>query len=282
MEKIVDLQTTTQHILVQGDKNEWDLYLDDQHITNSKDFYRYYEALVHPVVSAHQKCQKVLVLGGANGCAASELLKYPEIEDIHVVDNDKTLCDLFKTDEILCKVNNSALTDGRVTFFEQDIVQYLEKSDEKYDVIIADYQKPYDTHWSECYSREFYELMRGRLADSNSLFVTSAGSPTETPKFFWSVLQTILDAGMYVSPYHQFVQSKGDVGFNIGGKLPFRIPDSFVIPTKSLNKNVIHAMMVFGPDQMNHEVEIITKENQLGYDYYNNIENIERLCTDKS
>ena len=268
MEKIVNLQTDVQHILVEGTKDNFDLYLDNQHILNSKDYYRFYEALVHPVMSAHKQVKKVLVLGGGNGCVVQELLKYPEIEDIFVVDNDKYVSDLFTNDKILAKVNNTSLSDGRVTIINSNIWDFVKQTDKKFDIVIADYHMPYDLSWSEMYSFEFYNDVKQIFEDNESLFVTKASSPTERPKFFWSVLQTMLDAGMYVSPYHQFVSSKGDCGFNIGGNRPFKITETFTIPTKSLNKAVIQSMMVFGPDQQSKEVDIITKDNMLGHSYY--------------
>jgi spermidine synthase len=272
MEKIVDLQTETQHILVQGEENDFDVYLDDQHRLNSVDCYRFYEALVHPVMSAHKNCKKVLVLGGGNGCIVKELLKYPEIEDIFVVDNDEHMFNLFTDDKILAKLSDCALSDGKVTKITEDCWEYIKKTDDKFDVIIADYQLPYDSPWSEMYSKEFYTDLRNVFTNNDSLYVTTASSPTEKSKFFWSVLQTMLESGMYVSPYHQFVGSMGDCGFNIGGNRPFKVAENFAIPTKSLNKAVIHAMMVFGPDQQACDVDIITKENMIGYEYYNELQ----------
>ena len=56
---------------------------------NSFDEYRYHEALVHPAFAAFSGDPKrVLVLGGGDGLALREILKYPSVETVDLVDLD--------------------------------------------------------------------------------------------------------------------------------------------------------------------------------------------------
>ena len=48
-----------------------------------RDEYRYHEALVHPAMAAHGAPKKVAVLGGGDGMAVREILKYPSVEQRH-------------------------------------------------------------------------------------------------------------------------------------------------------------------------------------------------------
>ena len=53
------------------------LFLNGNLQFHSRDEYRYHEALVHPAMAAHGAPKQVLVLGGGDGMAVREVLKYP-------------------------------------------------------------------------------------------------------------------------------------------------------------------------------------------------------------
>jgi spermidine synthase len=274
MEEVLKKSTEKQKIFLYKEDGNNSLYLGNpqQLKLNSKDYYRYYEAITHPALSSHPNSKSVLVLGGGDGCIAAELLKYPELEDIDNVDWDEELTKLCTDNGDLAKINNYSLQSNRVTKIKENYREYLSNTDKKYDIILLDYHLPEEEEWNKLFTVEFFTLLRPRLVDDKSMFVMSSGSPTESPKSFWCILQTMLEAGFYVTPYHQFIPSQGDWGFNVGSIKPFKIVEKFAIPTKSLNKNVIHAMMVFGPDQLSAEVEVNTDENAKLVDYTLGIE----------
>ena len=75
--------------------DETRLYLNHNLQFSSRDEYRYHEALVHPGLAALPGARRVLVLGGGDGMAVREILKYPQVESIVLVDLDPRMTELF-------------------------------------------------------------------------------------------------------------------------------------------------------------------------------------------
>ncbi len=67
-----------QRIVVTRGRAGFQLFLNGNLQFASADEARYHEALVHPAMSLAPGARRVLVLGGGDGLAARELLKYPE------------------------------------------------------------------------------------------------------------------------------------------------------------------------------------------------------------
>src|SRR5687768_6509887 len=76
-----------QRILVTNNAAGFQLFLNGNLQFSSADEYRYHEALVHPAM-AFEKPRRVLILGGGDGLALREVLKYPSVEAVTLVDLD--------------------------------------------------------------------------------------------------------------------------------------------------------------------------------------------------
>src|SRR5206468_8525655 len=87
-EIIFSRDTRYQHIVLTKWKDDLRLFLNLHLQFSSRDEYRYHEALVHPGLASVPAPRRVLVLGGGDGLAVRELLKYPDIERIAPVDLD--------------------------------------------------------------------------------------------------------------------------------------------------------------------------------------------------
>jgi spermidine synthase len=115
--KIVFNQTTKYQNLVLTHNNKIDdyrLFINGNLQFSSLDEKIYHENLVHPVMTIKKQHKNVLVLGGGDGMAVRELLKYDDVENITLVDLDKGMIDLFKNDPILTKLNDSAFYNAKV------------------------------------------------------------------------------------------------------------------------------------------------------------------------
>src|SRR6185295_3768795 len=77
-----------QRIIVTRGRAGFQLFLNGHLQFSSADEYRYHEALVHPALSLQTNPKRVLVLGGGDGLALREILKYPSVEHITLVDLD--------------------------------------------------------------------------------------------------------------------------------------------------------------------------------------------------
>ncbi len=103
-----------QRIVLTRNKRELRLFLNGNLQFSSADEYRYHEALVHPAMTSVKDPAKVLVLGGGDGLAVREILKYHSVKSITLVDLDKEMTRLFTEQPILTALNQQALTNARV------------------------------------------------------------------------------------------------------------------------------------------------------------------------
>ncbi|KAF0971088.1 polyamine aminopropyltransferase [Gordonia sp. YY1] len=190
------------------------LYLNGDLQFSSIDEHRYHEALVHPAMSgAHSS---VLVLGGGDGLALREVLRYPDARDVTLVELDPEMIRLARTDPRLTSLNRGSMTDRRAEVVTADAFTWLRQTGRRFDVVIVDMPDPDDSATAKLYSTEFYALVRAHLAD-NGRVVVQAGSPYFAPKSFWCIASTMREAGLPATPYHVDVPAFGDWGFHLAG-----------------------------------------------------------------
>ncbi|MFH2093690.1 MAG: spermidine synthase, partial [Pseudomonadota bacterium] len=85
---VLSRTTQYQHIVITHYKpfNEVRLFLNGNLQFCSTDEARYHEPLVHPVMNLAPVKSKVLILGGGDGCALREVLKYKAVKEVLLVD----------------------------------------------------------------------------------------------------------------------------------------------------------------------------------------------------
>ena len=150
-------QTVYQNIILT--RNEFDgehrLYVDGHLQFAEKDEYRYHEALVHPVMSMEGMREQILILGGGDGLAAREVLKYDEVKSIDLVDIDPEITNLCRDFPAIRKLNQGALSNHKLQIHNVDAFQFLRGSKQLFDRIIIDLPDPHNEALSKLYSEEF-------------------------------------------------------------------------------------------------------------------------------
>jgi spermidine synthase len=140
---IVHTQTTSyQRIVVTQNRTGFHLYLNENLQFSSTDEYRYHEALVHSAVVTASSVNNVLVLGGGDGVALRELLKYRNVQHATLVDIDPAMTSLSEWFPPLAKLNGGALKDPRVTIVNDDAMIWLESVNEQFDLVLIDFPDP--------------------------------------------------------------------------------------------------------------------------------------------
>ena len=212
-----------QKIVLTHARGDLRLYLDGHLQFSSKDEHRYHEALVHPAAAAVAGPLRTgLVLGGGDGMALRELLKYPTLERAVLVDLDPEMTGLFRSSELLRGLNGGSLDDPRVEVVNQDALAWLEEwTGDPFDLVVVDLPDPRNHAIGKLYTRELYRLLLRHLSQQGAL-VVQATSPWAAPRAFWCVELTLRDAGYTTHPYHAWVPSFGDWGFVLA--LPPRDP----------------------------------------------------------
>jgi predicted membrane-bound spermidine synthase len=196
------------------------LYLDKQLQFSSLDEQIYHEALVHPALAMVPNRDRVLVVGGGDGFAIREILKYPDVLHIDLVDIDPLMLDMAGNFPAVVALNNKAIQDHRVTIHQQDIQVFKEKNSNPYNVIIVDLPDPGDEMLSRLYTVEFFSDLSNLLSD-DGILVCQSHSPEYAPLVFWSIGLTLKGSELYIQSYHVDVPSFGDWGFHLAAKNPF-------------------------------------------------------------
>ena len=199
---------------------EFRLYLNGAIQFSSRDEYRYHEALVHIPLSQLDRIDNVLVLGGGEGLAVREILKYQEIKSVDVVDIDPAITDLAKSNQLISRLNKQSLSDPRVKTIHQDAFAYLKEVDARYDAIIIDLPDPTNEHIARLYSDAFYKLCMNRL-NFDGIISTQATSPNLSTNAFWCINETLRSCGLnYTYPYFVNIPSFGNWGFIMARRNP--------------------------------------------------------------
>lgn len=198
----VALQTGIQEVVLTGgaDGRPLGLYLDGRLRVSGRDERRYHEALVTPAMGGPHT--RVLVLGGGDGLAAREVLRYPDVRRVDIVEIDPAVVDLARRDPALSRLNGHVYGDARVRVTTADAFRRLRTAPPvpSYDVVIADLPDPGITASTKLYSEEFYGLVRRVLAPEGRL-VVHAGPVSSRPRVFWTVESTMRTAGLHTTPY---------------------------------------------------------------------------------
>lgn len=273
-------QSKYQRLVITEWKDDYWLYIDGNQQFSTVDEDKYHEPLVHPVMQLAQKHKHILILGGGDGCAVREVLKYPDVEKITLVDLDPAMTNLGKDNSIIKTINEGAMDNEKLTILNQDGFQFLEKTPDYFDVIIIDLPDPKSVDLNRLYSKEFYTLC-GRQLRPNGIIVTQAGSPYFATKAFQCIDVTMAAAGFETAMLHNHVITLGEWGWVVGaknfpkGKLKQALNSlSFEdVDTRWINHEAMALMTSFGKDIYftdGETIEVNTIHNPSLYHYYLN------------
>ena len=255
-----------QRIVVTNGQTGHRLFLNGNLQFAERDEYRYHEALVHPAMAAYAASggvpKKVAVLGGGDGMAVREILKYPGVQSVTLVELDPAMTRLFSQQPTLVRLNSGALLSPKVKIVNTDAFQWLEKTDETFDVIVVDFPDPTNFSIGKLYTNSFYALLDKRLAASGYAVIQST-SPLVARQSFWTVVNTIESVGLRAAPYHAHVPSFGEWGFVIASRRPYRQPSSLPEDLRFLNLQSLPLLFDFPQDMGRVPTEVNRLSNQI-------------------
>src|SRR5215467_2107694 len=261
--------TRYQHIVLTRFKDDLRLFLNSHLQFSSRDEYRYHEALVHPGLAAIPTPRSVLVLGGGDGLAVREILKYPQISRITLVDLDPEMTRLFSTLPMLTALNQKSLTSPRVQVINADAFPWVDTNPESFDFIVIDFPDPTNYALGKLYTTAFYRAVARHLSAQGFMVVQST-SPMFARDSFWCIAETLKNAGLQTYPYHLYVPSFGEWGFVLAGTHVYAPPSSVPAGLRFLDSKGIPLLFEFPPDmaplpepanQLNTQVLVRMYEN---------------------
>jgi len=293
-DRIVFSHTTIyQHIVLTESKaSDVSCYINGRLQFNSYDEFIYHENLVHPAFVIAPYHKNILILGGGDGLALREVLKYPDVKTVTLCDIDPMMTKLARESSYFCTLNNNSLANSKLTVLKNhalipsgsqiismdevekevkiiniDAIKFVEQISGVFDIIILDFPDPNCLELSKLYSKQFYQNVIKKLA-AFGIVVQQSTSPFHAKEVFLCIGRTMKDAGLEVVPYHDNVPSFGEWGWWVGGnanqysnesiKEKMRTITEINVPTRYLTPAMISASLEFGKNQLiPHNEEII-------------------------
>jgi spermidine synthase len=259
-----------QRIAVTSKRGGFQLYLNGHLQFNSTDEYRYHEALVHPALLGIDQPKKILVLGGGDGLAVREILRYPSIQRVVLVDLDPAMTDLSKSFPPLVALNRSSLQDPRVEVINQDAFLWINQSSELFDAVIIDFPDPGSFSIGKLYTTHFFRKLKDRIS-ANTLVSIQCTSPLVAPQSYWCIVRTLEAAGFVVKPFHASVPSFGVWGYALASLSDIQIDAKRLAPDgqlRFLNSKNLADLFTLPQDIRPQTPQINRLDNQSLVRYY--------------
>ncbi len=146
------------------------LFLDGLVQTTEKDEFFYHEMLVHPALSCHFRPEKVMIIGGGDGGALREVLRHP-VQKAWLVEIDQ---EVIRACEKFFPWLDEALSDPRAELAIADGFEFIQRTTEKFDVIIVDSSDPVGPS-AILHDRDFYARLKKALKPGG-IIAAQAGS----------------------------------------------------------------------------------------------------------
>lgn len=158
------------------------LFLDGIIQTTTKDEFVYHEMITHPALNTHGSPKRALVIGGGDGGTIRELIKYPTIEKVTLVEIDARVVENAKEylPEISCELDNP-----KVEVRYEDGVKHVQEHKNTYDIICVDSPDPIGPA-EGLFAKEFYQNLYEALTE-DGIFVAQ----TESPWFTESLIRRV-------------------------------------------------------------------------------------------
>jgi spermidine synthase len=280
---VTSLTTPFQHIVLTKNRSgNVRCYINGHLQFNEADEQIYHENLVHPAMHLAKSREKVLILGGGDGLALREVLKYAEVRAVTLVDLDPHLV----------RMNGGSMTDPRVTrrtaegvsrgeVFQNsqasqyenfpttlhetatlhvvnlDAAEFVKSVDQRYDVVIMDFPDPNSPDLAKLYGRPFYDHLE-KFLNPGGVIVQQSGGCFQAREAFLCIGRTLKAAGFDAAPYHDNVPSFGEWGWWIAvsgrpateTRARLSSLEKLEIPTRYLTPELVQASLIFGKNQL--------------------------------
>ena len=194
--------------------------------------------------------------------AVREILKYPSVESVTLVELDPAMTKLFTDNPTLAKLNQHALLDPRVHIVNTDAFQWLQQDVGFFDVMVVDFPDPTNFAIGKLYTNTFYSLLAQRLSASGYAVIQTT-SPLVARQSFWTVAATIESVGLRATPYHANVPSFGEWGFIIASHRPWHMPTALPDGLRFLSPQTVPLLFDFPVDMARVPAQVNRLSNQV-------------------
>jgi len=171
---LYEMQTEHQHLVLFEHKFFGKmLMLDGATQVTTRDEFIYHEMMSHVPILAHGDAKEVLIVGGGDCGIAEEVLKHKSVKRLTQVEIDASVVEFSK--EHFPEFTRPVLGDKRFDLVIDDGMNYVAKTDRRFDVVIVDSTDPQGPG-KVLFSRKFYAACR-RCMRKGGVMVTQNGVP---------------------------------------------------------------------------------------------------------
>jgi spermidine synthase len=180
---LFEAQSLWQHILLSKDRTGqlvmtldgvWQFHGNDEHI--------YHDVLVHPAMLHAPRVDDVLILGGGDGLALRDVLRYP-VKRAVLCELDAEVIRMTRAVPEMRELTRRSFDDPRSTVLIQDALEYLPATDQRFDVVISDFPASTREELNVLFTPATFRKMAGVLRDDGVLAVQVSQQPAE----FWNI-----------------------------------------------------------------------------------------------
>lgn len=150
------------------------LTLDGFMMLTEKDEFIYHDMITHVALAVNPDIKRVLIIGGGDGGTAREILRYPTIEKVDLVEIDERVVRLSQKylPQTACKLDK----DSRLTLFFEDGLEFANSTaPDSYDLILVDSTDPIGPG-EGLFTYEFYQNC-SRILSEDGILINQHESP---------------------------------------------------------------------------------------------------------
>lgn len=156
------------------------LTINNMVMCTERDEAHYHEMIVHPAMQLLEKAENILVIGGGDGGTIREILKYPQVKKVTMVEIDEVV---VRASKAHLPTLSKAFNDPKLELIIGDGIEFVKKAQEAtYDLIIVDGSDPVGPA-EGLFTAEFYKNCQ-RAMKPHGFLVSQGESPLFHQKTF--------------------------------------------------------------------------------------------------
>ena len=203
---LAERRSAMQHIeIVQTPLFGRAMRIDGCFMTSEQDDFFYHEPMIHLPAITHGNVRQALVIGGGDGGAAHNLLRYPGMQRVVRAELDRDVIDVAR--EWLPGVHHGAFDDPRLEIHIGDGRAFIEGSQAQFDQIVLDLTDPFGPAVA-LYTRDFYRICQ-RALKPDGVMSLHIQSPIHRGETMARIVASVRSVFGVVRPYLQYVPLYG-------------------------------------------------------------------------
>jgi spermidine synthase len=194
-------------LLAQEHSGHINLTLDDVWQFRSQDEHVFHEVLADTPIMMSAAPARVLILGGGDGLALRNVLRYPAVRHVTLCELDPRVLEMTRTVPAMVELSHNSLADPRALVITADALSFIETVGERYDVVICDFPAQTSPELSRLFAPEFFRKLKAVTHDQSVVSI----QVSQDPDGFWPICDAIEASFGWLHPMLANMNVEGDL-----------------------------------------------------------------------